>query len=56
MKINKKKQALVLKALRDGEIKRLGANCYSVPAHFFIYGITAEMIAEVDKVINERHR
>ena len=49
MKINRKKQALVLKALKDGEIKRLGANCYSMPAHFFIDGITAEMTKQVDK-------
>ncbi len=49
MKIPKLKRELILKALKDGTIKRLGNNTYSVPSNFFVQGITPWMVSEVDK-------
>lgn len=37
---------------KEGKIKKLGNNCYSVPFEYFVLGITSKMINEILKKPN----
>ena len=44
-KCNKKRE--IKRLYREGKIKKLKNNCYSVPSEFFIKGITPKLVNEV---------
>jgi len=45
----KEKKELIKKFYKEGRIKKLGNNCYSVPSEFFVKGITPKLVNEVLK-------
>ena len=42
-----KKRDISKKAYKDGKIKKLGNDCYSVPSEFFVLGITPRLVSKV---------
>lgn len=45
----KEKIKKIKKLYKEGKIKRLGNDCFSVPSECFVLGITPRMIKEVLK-------
>lgn len=45
----KEKIKYIKKTYKEGKIKKLNHNCYSVPSDFFLYGITPRLVNEVLK-------
>jgi len=54
VRISKRKKEEIVKAYRNGEVKRIGGLGYSVPSRFFALGITPAMVNEVIKTMKER--